>query len=1033
MMTDEPQSTTTKPATTIDDSLYSRQLYVYGHEAQARLIDSSICLIGLKGLGIEVAKNLILAGVGRLTLIDDSIARVIDQNSQFYINDTHINQTKLSDASINQLKELNPYVHVDCAYGQPIDVIQANKFSAVITTNQTIKQSIAINEYCRANSIKFIYASTKGLIGSVMVDVINQSINDATGEPLQRGLISHITNDINGIVTTHETRHGLSDGDQVTFEEIDGMIELNDPSVKRTVKVVGPFSFSIGDTSTFHPYTGNRGYFQQTNVPINVTHQSIEQQIKQPNFMVEFSIERQLHVVNQSIDQWREQNDGSFPNPNDWKDSNAILSIAQSIAQEQNVTLENTDLLLRLIRVSSADLSPVAALIGGLSSQEVIKAVTGKFTPLNQVYYFDGSHLLSASDDQKWRELSDYQIQWPPSSSSSRYDWQISVFGRSTQSKLAESHYFIVGAGAIGCELLKAAALMGIGKVTVTDMDTIEKSNLNRQFLFRSHDVGQLKSVVAAREAERINPAIKVHAQELRVGQQTEDIYNDEFWSSLSGALTALDNIEARLYVDQRCVYYQKPMIDSGTLGSKGSVQVVVPFLTENYGASRDPPEESIPICTLKNFPHQIEHTIQWARDGFEGLFNTQPLEANNFLSQRQKYLDELATKPVDRVGTLQSLHSVLIDERPADFQACLAWARCQFEVEYNHKIAQLLHVFPPDAKTSEGAPFWSATKRQPTSIMFDINDPMHFDYVVNAARLRAVVYGINASSCDEPTVKQAINQTKLPQLQLASTKIATSDAEAKQMDEERKLQQEDDEQKQMIDKLTADLLALPVSAPKLSCIEFDKDNDANHHMAYVTAASNLRASNYRIKPEGLHRTKQIAGKIIPAIATTTALVTGLVTMELLKLVMKFDKLEQYRNSSINLALPLVTHSDPIGVQHVVAKLPKGEWKWSQWDRMDIDEGRDLTLQELIDLMQSRYELEVTMLSQGAAMVYMSFGFNAAKKNKEKLNKPVSQVIQEVSKKPLNHANKYIILEACVNDADGEDIEIPYIRYKWQH
>lgn len=77
----------------------------------------------------------------------------------------------------------------------------------------------------------------------------------------------------------------------------------------------------------------------------------------------------------------------------------------------------------------------------------------------------------------------------------------------------------------------------------------------------------------------------------------------------------ALDNVEARLYVDSRCVYYGLPLLESGTLGTKGNTQVVVPRLTENYGASRDPPEQSFPVCTLKNFPNRIEHTLQWARE----------------------------------------------------------------------------------------------------------------------------------------------------------------------------------------------------------------------------------------------------------------------------------------------------------------------------------------------------------------------------------------------------------------------------------
>ena len=76
----------------------------------------------------------------------------------------------------------------------------------------------------------------------------------------------------------------------------------------------------------------------------------------------------------------------------------------------------------------------------------------------------------------------------------SRYDAQIAVFGSDFQKKLTQLKYFMVGAGAIGCELLKNFAMMGVGcspqgKVTVTDMDIIEKSNLNRQFLFRSWDV----------------------------------------------------------------------------------------------------------------------------------------------------------------------------------------------------------------------------------------------------------------------------------------------------------------------------------------------------------------------------------------------------------------------------------------------------------------------------------------------------------------------------------------------------------------
>jgi ubiquitin-activating enzyme E1 len=89
------------------------------------------------------------------------------------------------------------------------------------------------------------------------------------------------------------------------------------------------------------------------------------------------------------------------------------------------------------------------------------------------------------------------------------------------------------------------------------------------------------------------------------------DIYGDGFFAQLDGVTNALDNVVARQYMDRRCVFYQKPLIESGTLGTKGNVQVVIPHVTESYSSSQDPPEKSIPMCTLKSFPNAIEHTIE--------------------------------------------------------------------------------------------------------------------------------------------------------------------------------------------------------------------------------------------------------------------------------------------------------------------------------------------------------------------------------------------------------------------------------------
>merc|ERR1719423_330994 len=317
-----------------------------------------------------------------------------------------------------------------------------------------------------------------------------------------------------------------------------------------------------------------------------------------------------------------------------------------------------------------------------------------------------------------------------------RYDGQVAVFGRKFQDKLKKARNFVVGAGAIGCELLKNYALMGVGaseegKIFVTDMDHIERSNLNRQFLFRNTDVNKPKSIAAAAAIRKMNPEVNVEPQENRVGVETEHIYNDEFFEGLGGVTNALDNVEARTYMDRRCVYYRLPLLESGTLGTKGNVQVVLPFITESYSSSQDPPEKSIPICTLKNFPNAIEHTLQWARDLFEGQFTQAPLTAAQYIEDAN-FKDKTMTLPgAQPVETMETVKRLLVTERPNEFKDCVAWARLSWQDLFHNQISQLLHNFPPDQVTSSGSPFWSGPKKCPKPLNFDAEDSLHMDYVV--------------------------------------------------------------------------------------------------------------------------------------------------------------------------------------------------------------------------------------------------------------------------------------------------------------
>lgn len=221
---------------------------------------------------------------------------------------------------------------------------------------------------------------------------------------------------------------------------------------------------------------------------------------------------------------------------------------------------------------------------------------TGKYSPLRQWLHVD-----------IFEALPEGTVDRTPMNS--RYDDQVKMFGREVQAKLEKVKTFMVGAGALGCDLIKAFALMGVGcssegKVHVTDNDNIEVSNLNRQFLFRKNHVGGSKSATACAIAKQMNKNLNVQDYMTRVGADTETVFNDEFWESLDFVVNAVDNINARLYVDSRCVWYQKPLLESGTLGTKANSQMIVPHKTVCYGDSQDPPEESIPMCTMRNFPN---------------------------------------------------------------------------------------------------------------------------------------------------------------------------------------------------------------------------------------------------------------------------------------------------------------------------------------------------------------------------------------------------------------------------------------------
>lgn len=1006
-------STSRAPAE-IDESLYSRQLYVLGHDAMRRMATSDVLISGLGGLGVEIAKNVILGGVKSVTLHDETDCEPSDLGTQFYLTEADIDKNRAA-ACCQRLSELNNYVPTSY-YTEALTDSFIKKFRVVVLTETTLEEQLRISQITHANDIALIIADTRGLFSQVFCDFGNSfTVVDTNGEPPVSAMVASISKDTEGVITClDDTRHGMEDGDYVTFSEVQGMTELNGCEPKK-IKVLGPYTFSIGDTSMYSEYLRG-GIVTEVKIPKVLHFLPLSDALKKPEFLVtdygKFDYPKQLHLAFQALHRYC-QTKGRFPKPWNQKDADEFVNMVEVIKEENGDDVEiNKELIETFAKVSSGDLNPMNATIGGIVAQEVMKACSGKFHPIYQWLYFDAIECLPKGDLKPTEE--------DCSPFGSGYDRQIAVFGRSFQSKIGSLKYFVVGAGAIGCELLKNFAMIGVGAengyVTVTDMDLIEKSNLNRQFLFRPSDVQRSKSSTAARVIREMNPDMRIIAHENRVCPETEKIYNDEFFEDLDGVANALDNVNARIYMDRRCVYYRKSLLESGTLGTKGNTQVVVPFLTESYSSSQDPPEKSIPICTLKNFPNAIEHTLQWARDNFEGLFRQAAENAAQYISDSQFVERTLKLPGVQPLEVLESVKTALVDERPKTFADCVAWARCHWQEQYSNQIRQLLFNFPPDQVTSSGQPFWSGPKRCPEPLTFDVNNTLHMDYIVAAANLKAKVYGIETNRDREEIVK-IVSTVQVPEFTPKSgVKIAETDSQVQisngsgNIDHERLSQLQEELPK--VEELNGSVIN-----PQ----EFEKDDDTNFHIDFIVAASNLRATNYKIPPADRHKSKLIAGKIIPAIATTTSVVAGLVCLELYKLAQGVRDLSIYKNGFVNLALPFFGFSEPIAAP----KLKYYDTEWTLWDRFEVK--GELTLKEFLNYFKEHHNLEVTMLSQGVCMLY-SF-FMPKPKCQERMGLLMSEVVKKVSKKKLEPHVRALVFELCCNDTDGNDVEVPYVRY----
>jgi ubiquitin-activating enzyme E1 len=950
----------------MDQDLYSRQIASFGITAMQKIVGMNVFIQGLRGLGIETAKNVILAGPKSVVIYDSEKISIRDLGTNYYLTEDDIQKgLTRAEACLYHLKGLNPYVEVKIHKGE-IKESDFDSFDVITFTNfWDVDKLISYNTYCRTrpSPIGFIYAGCLGLAGFIFNDFGDLFHSfDTNGLKPYSEHIMYISNEEEAHITTINP-HGLIEGDLIKITEVEGITDLNEKIVK-VVKYIDGTNFTIDvDTRSAPKYRG-KGLIQTHTKREDFKFRDLKSALDHPlaqgypkiNEILPGSIAQQLHNSLRAILTFYKDNN-RLPSVNDDNDANSVLALAQKINQELSLDIEGKirlkevkkDIVKNYSLFANTQFIWLTSFFGGILAQEILKK-TGKYTPIRQWLHYELFSLLKS--DKVNRKIR-----------GCRYDDQIAIFGQEFQDQIADQNILVVGAGAVGCELLKNFAMAGFsvgkGKLTCTDDDNIQNSNLNRQFLFRPGDLNKSKSVTAINAVKKMNPNFNGVTKELRILPEYNEEFSDEFWESLDFVANAVDSFDARVTVDGKCCFYRKPFFDCGTEGTNANTFISLPKLTGTFSDKEKSMKNDFAFCTLKSFPYQIEHTIAWAREDFESRFNLLindliKLQTNRTIVEEELRREEKSVQ-LKKIEVFIKIEQILKNQNQT---SCIEFARDIFDELFDHDIQNLTLSLPEKDKDGNLNVFWSGVHRFPTPLKFDIKDQMMFEFIKSAANLIARTVNIGEIKDDSlitSTIENMIIIDFVPERKFFETGNKDHDLEESQI-----YDQKLDEKLKSLWKLFE---ALKPSQSDLSPQIFEKDDEKNYHIDYISSVANLRARNYRIPNISRLEVKVISGNITPALATTTAAIVGVIGFEIVKYIL-ISELEDFNIITLNLAIPkFMTLSldcmNPLqpktndNVKKLIAK-PSG---FSQWDIVEIKASK--TIKELIDFITKTYDFIV--------------------------------------------------------------------------
>lgn len=982
---------------------YSRQIGTYGNETMKKLSELKVFIIGLKGLGIEVAKNIILSGPKKVSLYDKDIVSLEHLGTNFYLTEEDVGKKTITEASLQKLKNLNPFTIVDIVE----DIYNSiPNYNVVVLTDFYPKDNIIkIDEICTKQNIKFLFGMNMGLFGFIFSNFgKNHTIIDKDGKEPKRFIITNINNDEKCLVTIGENKNfDLENESEVLLKNIKGMEELNN-RIFLVVKKDNNSFYINENSSKYHKYI-NSGDITEIKKKLSMNYLSFNESISLPlNSIKNFSNQEEnkkrqhklyLCIINTLLEY--SENNGKFPINEGFLLSKIKKLFNDMIETEKknNIFYEDYDedelqsfdelMISNMIRYSNYHIVPICSLIGGYLAQEIIK-ITGQFLPINQWLFFD---LYDHSYHYNKEEISN----------GSRYFYQENIFGKEIQKKLEKLNIFIVGAGAIGCELLKNLSMMGIssdgGKITITDGDSIELSNLNRQFLFSEEDVTLSKSKIACKNIKKINPNVNVVDLQLIVNDKSIGVFNKEFWDFQDFVFSAVDNIDARKYIDKKCYKYNKIFLNCGTLGVRANDNIFIPHKTKMFNQIYIGKNTvTFEPCTLKSFPYKIEHCIEWGKAIFSDFFISRIRQLKRFLEEPKNFINNMISDAnnvfIEKYINIKQFMIILNDKDR--ISKLTEFGLFNFNMLFNEKIKDLLKSNPLDKKYKDGTLFWSKEKRIPKTINFLIEDIMCKQFINNFISIYSICLGIEQFNISiDDYIKKKINYSEFTFNNICI-----------------------ENKNNMIEELNSFKKEFNVN----EC-EFDKDNKI--HIDFLEALSNLRARNYTISEVDKNKILMLGGKIMAAVPTSTASVVGHLCYNLILLLYTRDFENTIKDGHFYLDNGEYLFLSPEETQEI--EEPENEY---------IEIKGSKTLKEFLEYIKKEKNIEINHCEMNGKIIYDKIRYpleRLKKKQNEKLEKKIEEIFYKQIGNEEENKDKDLII-SIIGYRGNEKIEnFPLIKY----